>query len=255
MARLTAENLALAARDHRPLPAAEVGARSRCCTSPRSRTATSPTTPWSTSPSWSASPRPRCSAPARFYEMFKREPVGALPRQRLHQHLLPAARRRGAARTTPRRRSASRPAAPPPTACSPSRTSSASRPAPRRPCLQVNYRYFHQRHPRRVRPADRRPARRPARRRGPAARHARPGPPAHPGRPRAPAPSRPTTRAEPVWLPHAAPSRRGAARRLMTVTDAPKIITSRFELRRRAHARRATRPPAATRACAGRAAR
>ena len=77
-----------------------------------------------------------------FYEMFKREPVGSyvvnvctniscqlLGGEELLDHA--------------EERSASRPAAPPPTACSRSRTSSASPPAPRRPCLQVNYRYFH----------------------------------------------------------------------------------------------------------------
>ena len=142
MARFTDANVALRPGDHRPLPAAEVGARSRCCTSRRSRTATSPTTRWSTSPSWSASRRPRCSARARFYEMFKLEPVGTLPAStsaptspacsiggdELLEHAEEHARHQG--RRHHRRRR-----------CSPSRTSSASPRAPRRPCLQVNYRY------------------------------------------------------------------------------------------------------------------
>ena len=133
MARLSrADERRARARDHRPLPACRSRRSSRCCTSPRSRTAASPTTPWSTSPSWSASPRPRCSARARFYEMFKREPVGRylvnictnISCLLLGGEELLAARR-GDARRQGR-------AAPPPTACSPSRTSSASPPAPRR---------------------------------------------------------------------------------------------------------------------------
>ena len=69
--------------------------------------------------------------------------------------------------TTPSTRSASRPGGTTADGLFTSRTSSASPRAPRRPCLQVNYRYFHRITPRRVRPADRRPARRSARRRVP----------------------------------------------------------------------------------------
>ena len=53
-------------------------------------------------------------------------------RQHLHEHLVPARRRVTSCSSTPSSASASRPAAPPPTACSRSRTSSASRRAPRR---------------------------------------------------------------------------------------------------------------------------
>ena len=84
-----------------------------------------------------------------FYEMFKREPVGTLRRQRLHEHLVPAPRRRGAARTTPRSRSASRPAARPPTALFTLEDVECIAACTEAPCLQVNYRYFHK-----VTPAD-----------------------------------------------------------------------------------------------------
>ena len=79
---------------------------------------------------------------ATFYEMFKFEPVGrycvtSAPTS-------PASSSEpGSCSSTPRSTSASRPVAPPRTACSPWRTWSASRPAPRRPRIQVNYRYRH----------------------------------------------------------------------------------------------------------------
>ena len=160
-----------------------------------------------------------------FYEMFKREPVGTLPGQHLHEHRLPAPRRRGAARTTPRTPSASRPAARPPTACSPSRTSSASRPAPRRRASRSTT-ATSQGHPRRLRRAGRRPPRRAPATRSPPHGTLATDPPAHPRRPRANGPA-------PVERHGAGLDRRGAAKlprpprgtELVTITDAPKIVT------------------------------
>ena len=63
----------------------------------------------------------------------------------------------------------------------------------------------------------------------------------------------PTAASEPVWIA-AAPAPPQEARS-MTVTDAPKIITTPLRPRRRAHPRRATSRPAATRACAPRCAK
>ena len=131
--------------------------------------------------------RPRCSAPARFYEMFK----------------LRAGRARTSstsAPTSPACSSAAR------SCCDHAEQTLGIKPGSttadglftledveciaactEAPCLQVNYRYFHRVTHDELRPAGRRPARRPARRRGPAARHPGPRPPAHPRRPRAPA--------------------------------------------------------------------
>ena len=104
-------------------------------------------------------------------------------------------------------------------------------------------------HPRRVRPARRRPPRRPPRRRDPAPRHAGPGPPAHP-RPTGPPGRRcPTSGAEPVWIasrPAPPPPKERADRdRHRRPEDRHVAVRAR----RRAHARRATTRPAATRAC------
>ena len=96
-----------------------------------------------TSPSWSASPRPRCWAPASFYEMFKLHPVGTLRRQRLHQHLVPAARRRGAARTTPRQRSGIKAGGTTADGMFTLEDVECIAACTEAPCLQVNYRYLH----------------------------------------------------------------------------------------------------------------
>ena len=90
------------------------------------------------------------------------------------------------------------------------------------PCLQVELPLLPPDQHRRVRRAGRRPPRRPRRRRHPAPRHARPGPPAHPRR-------SPCRRGDARGRPDAGVDvgpRGGTA--LMTVTDAPKIITSRL---------------------------
>ena len=172
-----------------------------------------------------------------FYEMFKREPVGQVPRQRVHEHLLQLiggeellAPRRGDARHQGRQHHRRRHVHP--------RGRRVHRglhrgavPPGQLPLLPPD-------HPRRVRPADRRPARRPARRRDPAARHARPHPPAHP-RPTGP-PATPSRGAadEPVWIAGTAADAAPEASS-MTVTDAPKIITT--PLRATTTATRSTR--------------
>ena len=105
------------------------------------------------------------------------------------------------------------------------------------PCLQVNYRYFHQVTTDDARRADRRPAGRPAERRDPAARHARPHPPAASpptDAPATPSPARPRSRSG------SAPPRARRRTRRVTVTDAPPIVTHPLRPRRRPHPRRAT---------------
>ena len=142
--------------------------------------------------------------------------------------------------STPRRRSASRPAAPPPTACSRSRTSSASRRAPRRPCLQVNYRYrYRVTHDEFDQLVDDL-ARRPARRRDPAARHAGPRAPEDPRRPLAPAPVAPTAQRAGLDAPMTRlPSARRIERRRWPVTDrAPRSSPAASTYDDSLHARR-----------------
>ena len=98
-------------------------------------------------------------------------------------HLVHAARRRGSCSSTPSSASASRPAARPTDGLFTLEDVECSAACTEAPCLQVNYRYRY-----RVTPDDLDQlfddlARRPPRRRDPAARHARPRAPAHPVRP------------------------------------------------------------------------
>ncbi len=135
MARVTPEQRRpLAPRRSSPrYPRTEVGDRSRSCTSRRSRTATSPTTRWQHIAELVDVTSAEVLGTASFYEMFKRRARRHATRERLHQHRAASCSAARSCCTTPSRPSASAPAAPPPTACSPSRTSSASRRAPRRP--------------------------------------------------------------------------------------------------------------------------
>ena len=85
------------ARDHRPLPASEVGDDPAVPPRPGAGRLPRPTTRWPTSPSWSA-----CTAGrgARHRQLLRDVQAAAgreVLRQRVHEHLLPAARRRGAA--------------------------------------------------------------------------------------------------------------------------------------------------------------
>ena len=131
MARLTDANVLDRPGDHRPLPAAEVGAHPAAAPRPgagrpRHRRRHGP---------HRRAARRHAGRGVRHGHVLRDVQVRAgrpLLRQRLHEHLLPARSARGSCSSTPRSASASRPAAPPPTACSRSRTSSASPPAPRR---------------------------------------------------------------------------------------------------------------------------
>ena len=169
--------------DHRPLPAAEVGAHPAAPPGPGA-----------------GRPRHRPTAMAHIAELLGITPAEVLRhgqllrdvqvragrpllRQRLHQHLLPAPGGVGAARARRGAPRASRPAARPRTGCSPSRTSSASPPAPRRPPSRSTTASATRSRRRRLRPADRGPPGRPPGRRDPAPRDAGPRPPAGPGRP------------------------------------------------------------------------
>ena len=179
MARLTAENVD--ARRARSSPATrvpEVGARSRCCTWPRSRTATSPTTPWSTSPSCvgvtpaevlgTGHASTRCSSSSRsgkyVVNVCTNISCHALGGDELLEHAEETLGVKAGGTTADGVFTLED------VECIAACTEA--------PCLQVNYRYRHQVTHDDVRPAGRRPARRPARRRDPAARHAGPRAPA-----------------------------------------------------------------------------
>ena len=96
-------------RDHRAVPAQQVGDRCRSRTSRRTRTAGCHDRGDRRDRRARSTSRPRsCSAPCSFYTMFKREPVRPADRVGVHERDVPRDRRPGAARA-PRARVRGRP--------------------------------------------------------------------------------------------------------------------------------------------------
>ena len=184
----------------------------------------------------------RCSSASR----------SAVPRQRLHEHLLPADRRRGAARTTPRSTLGIKAGGTTADGTVHARGRRVHRglhrgavPAGELPLLPQGH--ARRRSTRSI--DDLRAGRRAAR--GPDARHARPGPPADPRRPRAPATPCPAT-AERAGVARTGPRRR---RRTPWRSPTPRRSSPPASASTTATPSTATSPPAATRACAPRCAK
>ena len=164
MARFTAENIELAEEIIARYPRAEVGADPAAAPGPGAGRLRRRRRHGAHRRAASASPPAEVLGTCSFYEMFKREPVGELPRQRLHQHLLHA---RSAARsccTTPRSTLGIKAGSTTADGMFTLEDVECIAACTEAPCLQVNYRYFHKVTHDDARRAARRPAGRPPRR-------------------------------------------------------------------------------------------
>ena len=212
-------------RARRPATPSRARRSSRSATSPRSRTAGSARGHGARSPSWSASRRPRCSAPPPSTRCSTPSRSGTTWSSVCTNIACMLARRLRAARPRRGRARRSRPAARPPTAMFTLEEAECLAdcdrgpvPAGQPPLLRRRSTPTSLRQPRR-RPAGRAPGRR-----RPPARHARPGPPQ---RWAAAARRRRHRRGRPSAARRRGRRGDGRGARLMAITDAPRIVTSR----------------------------